>query len=151
MKRFPSRRHRLTSAQQYWGLRNSRLCAGTGVLHRDTLSWRFTAQPTPLSRSYHLRILYHLGSRPDAIVDDPDLAALAGGRRLPHVYEQEPPRLCLYLPGQWSSSMRLVDTIVPWSLLWLFYFEEWLETDAWRGGGMHPGEKDDTGEADPID
>jgi hypothetical protein len=24
--------------------------------------------------------------------------------------------------------------------LWLFYFEEWLWSDDWKGGGMHPGD-----------
>jgi hypothetical protein len=34
--------------------------------------------------------------------------------------------------------MRLDRTIVPWIALWLFYFEEWLASDDWKGGGMHP-------------
>jgi hypothetical protein len=25
-----------------------------------------------------------------------------------------------------------------WATLWLFYFEEWLASDDWKGGGMHP-------------
>jgi hypothetical protein len=31
---------------------------------------------------------------------------------------------------------------VPWAYLWLFYFEHWLATDEWQGGGKHPGEDD---------
>ena len=27
------------------------------------------------------------------------------------------------------------QTIVPWTALWLFYFEEWLTSDDWKGGG----------------
>lgn len=34
--------------------------------------------------------------------------------------------------------MRLDQTIVPWTMLWLFYFEEWLASGDWKGGGMHP-------------
>lgn len=34
--------------------------------------------------------------------------------------------------------MRLDHTVVPWTLLWLFYFEEWLESNDWKGGGVHP-------------
>jgi hypothetical protein len=34
--------------------------------------------------------------------------------------------------------MRLDQTIVPWAALWLFFFEEWLATDEWKGGGVHP-------------
>ena len=77
-------------------------------------------------------------------IDDPDLLELARGRRLPHVYDQNPPRLCLYLPntGEWTSAMRLDQTIVPWSILWLFYFEEWLVSNEWKGAGVHPGDED---------
>ena len=27
---------------------------------------------------------------------------------------------------------------MPWAALWLFYFEEWLGSDDWKGGGEHP-------------
>jgi hypothetical protein len=75
---------------------------------------------------------------------DPHLPTLASGRELPHVYEQDPTRLCLYLPGsgEWSSAMRISETIVPWSVLWLFYFEDWLATGDWGGGGIHPQARD---------
>ena len=39
---------------------------------------------------------------------------------------------------EWQSWMRLDQTVVPWTTLWLFYFEEWLASDDWKGGGMHP-------------
>ncbi|WP_254451359.1 hypothetical protein [Aliiroseovarius sp. xm-m-339-2] len=68
---------------------------------------------------------------------------LAGERDLPHIYH-DPDRLCLYLPGtgQWDASKRLDLTIIPWTHLWLIYFEEWLASDEWKGGGKHPGEDD---------
>ena len=34
--------------------------------------------------------------------------------------------------------MRLDQTIVPWTALWLLYFEEWLFSDEWAGGGVYP-------------
>ena len=34
--------------------------------------------------------------------------------------------------------MSISGTIVPWTILWLFYFEEWLMSDEWKGGGVHP-------------
>lgn len=133
-------RRRLTTAQQYSALQVSALCPGTGRLYRNALQWGFEARPTPLGRSYAVVILYELGSTPEVFVVDPDLTVLASGRRLPHVYRQKPTRLCLYLPGtsEWSESLRIVDTIVPWAFLWLFYFEDWLDTNEWKGGGMHP-------------
>jgi hypothetical protein len=39
--------------------------------------------------------------------------------------------------------MFLANTILPWACLWLFYFEDWLITSQWKGGGEHPASKDD--------
>lgn len=130
----------LTLAQQMLNLRNNPLCAGTGGIRSGRLVWEFFAQPTPLSRTYRLRIMYALGEAPQVFVVDPDLTVLANGRKLPHVYTQKPTKLCLYLPksGEWRSSKRLSETVVPWGILWLFYFEDWLATDYWKGGGVHP-------------
>ena len=74
---------------------------------------------------------------------DPDLKLLACGRDLPHTYHN-PDRLCLYLPGtvQWDGNKRLDLTIIPRTHLWLIYFEEWIVSDDWKGGGKHPGEDD---------
>jgi len=131
----------LTAAQQFVNLRGNPISSGTGVLQAGRLVWRYCASPTPLSRTYQLRIDYRQDDVPQVFVEDPDLVSLAEGRRLPHVYEQRPTRLCLYLPRarEWSGWMRIDQTIVPWSALWLFYFEEWLDSDEWKGGGEHPG------------
>ncbi|SDA99870.1 hypothetical protein SAMN02927914_06761 [Mesorhizobium qingshengii] len=74
-----------------------------------------------------------------AVVLEPDIQLLAGERKLPHVY-RDPLRLCLHLPKahEWVGSMRLDQTFVPWIATWLFYFEEWLVSDEWKGGGEHP-------------
>jgi hypothetical protein len=127
-------------AQQYLNLGANRACPGHGCLGGNTVTWSFAVAPTPLSRLYEARIEHRQGKAPQVFIDAPDLAALADGRRLPHVYEQMPARLCLYLPGsgEWEDWMRLDQTIVPWTALWLFYFEEWLFSGRWSGGGMHP-------------
>lgn len=44
--------------------------------------------------------------------------------------------------------MRIDQTMVPWSILWLFYFEEWLVSNDWKGGGVHSGEKQQVDEAE---
>lgn len=138
-------RRPLTAAQQFVNLRVSPISRGSGQLRAGLLTWRYTATPSPLSRDYYIRIEFRQGRRPQVFVEAPDLHALAGGRRVPHLYQQRPPRLCLYLPqtNEWQSWMRLDQTIVPWSALWLFYFEEWLASDDWKGGGMHPGADDE--------
>ena len=130
----------LSAALQFMLLRSNPLAAGQGHLRNGQLTWFFEARPNPLSRAYQLRIEFRQGDRPLVYVDGPDLHELAGGRRLPHCYEQRPARLCLYFPptGEWRNYMRIDQTIVPWGILWLFYFEEWLLSDDWKGGGMHP-------------
>lgn len=34
--------------------------------------------------------------------------------------------------------MRLADTIVVWASEWLFFYESWLLTGDWLGGGHEP-------------
>jgi hypothetical protein len=137
-------RKALTAAQQFVNLRGNPICRGDGVLRAGQFTWRYSATSSPLSRDYDIRIEFKHG-RPEIFVDGPDLHLLAGGRRIPHLYQQKPPRLCLYLPKtyEWQSWMRLDQTVVPWTTLWLFYFEEWLASDDWKGGGMHPKGDDD--------
>lgn len=83
----------------------------------------------------------HKGN-PQMIVLEPNLEMLAAGRRVPHtyLYEGKGTKLCLWLPKgrQWNPEMRFCETYLPWTAEWLDYFEEWLETDSWAGGGMHP-------------
>lgn len=133
----------LTAAQQFLNLRANPISCGTGHLHAGRLDWEFETSPSPLSRTYAMRLTFQQGDVPKIYVDKPDLTMLAEGRLIPHLYEQRPARLCLYLPRlyEWQSWMRLDRTIVPWSALWLFYFEDWLATGEWKGGGEHPPER----------
>ena len=77
----------LTAAQQFLFLRNNPICAGDGMLNHKGLVWNYRVRPIPLSREYAIRIVYEKGDTPDVFVRDPDLAELAGGRDLPHVYK----------------------------------------------------------------
>lgn len=103
------------------------------------LIWQFDAQPIPVSRRYRLKLNYALPGPPQIFVIDPNLRTLAAGRTIPHLYDQARARLCVYLPktGEWHDRRLLSETLVPWSVLWLLYFEEWLVSDEWQGGGVH--------------
>jgi hypothetical protein len=139
MKRFGQTA--LTASEQFFGLRNSAICFGEGALRAGRLTWWFRSRPTPLSREYGLRVEFRQGDVPDVFVEDPDLKALAGGKRLPHVYRQErPQQLCLYKPKyrEWRPELLIHESIVPWAVAWLYYFEDWLMTGEWAGGGEHP-------------
>lgn len=146
--RIPGPR-RLTLAQQYHGLRVNPICRGQGSVRGGRLTWEYDVQPTPLSRTYAVRITYRLGEKPEILVRRPDLLALSGGRRLPHVYQQHPTLLCLYRPNrrEWFPQMRIDQFIAPWTSVWFFYFEEWLDSNEWQGGGEHP---DATGLDDSV-
>lgn len=134
----------LNVAQQYLGLRSNPICAGAGQVHCGTLIWEYEVQPSLLSRTYTVRITYRVGEKPQILVRNPNLRELAQPRRLPHVYQQDPPLLCLYRPikRDWTARMRLDQTVVPWTAVWLFYFEDWLASNEWKGGGEHPGDVD---------
>jgi hypothetical protein len=130
----------LTAAKQLLHLRKSEIARGDGDVRGGDLTWLFEASPTPLSRNYRVCIKLTQGQSPRIVIEDPNLVELAGGRKLPHVYGEAPVSLCLYHPQrrEWTPADRLDLTVVPWIYLWLFFFEEWLTSDDWKGGGEHP-------------
>lgn len=133
-------RRRALGLDRQLGLLKLRDPAGHGEIRGGKLVWRWEAQPTPVSRRYFLRLEQARGLSPRVFVEQPSLSRLADSRPIPHLYSQHPAQLCLYLPdsGEWSGTMALANTLVPWSSFWLYYFEEWLASDEWRGGGVHP-------------
>lgn len=138
-------RKELTLSQQLLFLRTNPSIEGEGTVRANKLTWLMAVQPTALARTYRACIIYLPGATPSVQIVEPNLELLATGRALPHVY-RDPLRLCLYLPGagEWKATKRLDQTIVPWTYLWLYYFEDWLGTDDWKGGGRHPVEQPET-------
>jgi hypothetical protein len=129
----------LNLAQQLFSLRQF-YPEGKGTIRHPVLTWENQLTPLSLSRTYFTAVTYRFGSAPRTRVLSPSLVKLAEGRRIPHLYSQNEQRLCLYLPGtgEWNSSKFISKTIIPWALLWFFYFEEWLLSSEWKGGGAHP-------------
>ncbi len=120
----------LSLTQQAFGV--GRLWPGESSIRRDTLMWVGQLQPTAVSPSYKVRVVYRTGDVARVDVRKPVLDP--GHRdRLPHVYDGD--RLCLYTPGQWDRSMQIATTIIPWTAGWLFHYELWRATDHWAGGG----------------
>lgn len=132
----------LPLAQQFLFLRSNPVVGGSGRIKRRKLTWFTTVQPTALSRTYDISVSFVEGKAPDVFVEKPQLTELAPGRLIPHIYTK-PLRLCLYLPstGEWAAYRRIDQTIIPWTYLWLFYFEDWLASDEWKGDGQHPGDE----------
>lgn len=132
-------RQALSASQQLLFLKKAGFEGAEYAIKRDRLTWQGKLRPDALGRDYTVRIEHSAGGYPDVVVEEPDLLILTDGRDPPHVYP-DPLRLCLHLPGtgEWEPWMRLDQSIVPWAMLWLYYFEEWLESGDWKGGGQHP-------------
>jgi hypothetical protein len=119
-----------------------RRCFSFGEIKWDRrhLTWRGDISPDEFSRVYSITLSYKLGGSPEVFVRTPNLQDLAGGRSLPHVYDQKTQHLCLFVPGTnfWTPHKLIGSTVMLWACLWLRYFELWLVTDVWHGPGEHP-------------
>ncbi|KAA6339088.1 hypothetical protein EZS27_012949 [termite gut metagenome] len=107
---------------------------------KDKLVWIGDITPSPISLTYTIKITYSYKDGVKAYVANPKPLPLATVKsRLPHVYSHEEQRLCLYYPSgkEWDSSKYLVHTIFPWASEWLFYYELWVVTGNWLGGGKY--------------
>lgn len=68
---------------------------------------------------------------------------------IPHVYRSEAnpdlPYLCLFSPSgrEWGTDDLISDTTVFWAAEWFYFYEGWLVTKKWRGGGRHVGRSGD--------
>jgi hypothetical protein len=111
------------------------------TVHKGLLVCRGSIRPTALNATYKVRLEYRVWDVPRVFVIEPALRERKPGERIPHTYTDRGPRPCLYLPGshEWRTDKRVADTIVPWLSEWLFYYEVWLVTGEWLGGGVHPG------------
>lgn len=106
-------------------------------IQSNCLVWEADLRPTVLSQIYTVRLAYTLGRHPRINVLKPELTTLED-KYLPHTYRGN--QLCLYYPSstEWKGDMLLSNTIVPWISEWLFYYEIWVVTGEWHGGGTHP-------------
>lgn len=62
---------------------------------------------------------------------------------IPHVYRVgrsfDRPVLCLFdvEAGEWTPNDLMADTTLKWASIWLNFYEGWLVTKKWFGGGRH--------------
>lgn len=103
---------------------------------RGKLCWQGWVTPSPVSLSYKVQLTYRLDEQPHIQVLEPALS-IPAGHVLPHVYPGD--KLCLYFPDgkQWHGGKLLAYTVLPWISEWLFFYEIWLVTKQWNGGGTH--------------
>lgn len=99
------------------------------------LAARLHLRPGAWCDQYRVGILYAFGHRPRVWVLSPQPVLFAHGQVTPHLNADF--TLCLYDPhgDEWGPDRSIADTTVPWTSLWLMYYEDWLETGDWKGGG----------------
>lgn len=121
-------------------------------------TWEGTISPQ-IRKSYLLRIRYSVpnilehftavGVQPRVQVLKPVLEGHPDYEEgpIPHVYQnqEEPqyPYLCLFDPyeGEWSPNDLISETTMYWAANWLYFYENWLLTGKWQGGGRHYGNR----------
>lgn len=108
------------------------------TLSKGCLTIKGQIRPTARSEAYTFKLTYKTGSAPDVSVTNPTLKKNFKDEDIPHTYPNE--KLCLYYPGykEFTSSMLISDTVIPWISLWLYHYENWHLTGVWMGGGIHP-------------
>lgn len=112
------------------------------LFHRsgNGYGWRGLLQPSPGGNEYTVEIRYNGISQPLVYVRKPALQLAPGAIELPHVY-RDGGSLCLFHPPsmEWRSGDPIAETIVPWTVKWLWFYEVWLVTGVWEGGGIEHG------------
>jgi len=114
---------------------------GEGRLNQKYFYWEFDLQPNPLSQTYKVLIIYHMDNyAPDVFILNESLWEISETKEIPHLYDSKKIRLCLYYPSfnEWTYYNNLCTTFISWIALWLYYYEEWLYSGEWKGGGKHP-------------
>ncbi len=105
----------------------------------STITATGSVRPSDLCREYRVQVIYVDGQQPKISVLDPPLERLPDGTKIPHMYQGE--HLCVFHPGygDWTKTKLLANTVIPWIAEWLLFYEYWLATSEWLGGGVHPG------------
>ncbi|WP_455586458.1 hypothetical protein [Bacteroides sp.] len=125
---------------QQLGLLKHEFPLSIGSVERGTMVWKCEFTPSVLSDTYMLKIVFSAGNFPRTYIVSPKPLPLAeGAKRLPHTYNYSngKQQLCLFLPSanEWDSSMLISETIVHWAVQWMYFYEIWVSTGIWMGGG----------------
>lgn len=90
-----------------------------------------------LTARYRVRIEHRPGWWPRAVVLEPALERRHPDQPVAHTNSPDEP--CLFTKNRdWHWGMYLGQTIVPWLMEWLVFYETWRYTGEWRGGGTLP-------------
>lgn len=109
--------------------------------NKKQLFWTGTIKPTVFSKEYKVFMIYELWKTPKVWVVGDELERL-DDKKFPHKYdidqEAKMVRICLYRYSEFNVYKLLANTIILWTVEWLYFYELWLATGEWLGGGEHP-------------
>jgi len=130
--------HKTPHIRHYAGFKTCPYSAkGNGEFSKGYFYWEFDAKPSYFSKIYRVLLIWDFKYlAPKIFILDNELHNIGQSRKIPHLYDREKIQLCLYYPqySEFNEMMPLCDTIIPWTYLWLQYYEEWVYSDDWKGG-----------------
>lgn len=133
-----------TLAEQMFSLKRGFPDSICRIEKHKTLVWQGCLCPSPLSNTYPVTLNYSLGSRPKICVSSSNIKKISDPD-FPHVFHKDEKtntvEICLAYGDDFNGGMLLSDTYIPWAIEWLYYYEIWLATGTWNGGGLHPKQK----------
>ena len=122
---------------------NAKYPNGCCVVHCNNLAWRGDIKPSALSRAYKIKVFCHgFKMRPRVILYGENVQGLSRVN-FPHHFNIDNEKgevvLCLHMSYEFDYRYHwIADTIIPWTQEWLYYYEMWLATGEWYGGGHAP-------------
>lgn len=127
-----------TLAEQVASIRNKYPHFKCKYISHNKIKISGVLRPTSRSLEYEFSLCYSSSLDPKVKLISPFLQRNNKGELPPHLYKDN--CLCLYRPKYYEFRRKdyLSETIIPWISLWLYYYELWLVTEKWIGGGEHP-------------
>jgi len=109
-------------------------------INKNQLTWLGEIKPTPLSKKYNVLIVYQMDKNPKVWIVGDELEKL-DSPEFPHKFDVDEKnkmvRICLYRYSEFNPFKLISNTIIPWTIEWLYFYELWLATGEWLGGGEH--------------
>lgn len=108
------------------------------TIKHDKVELILSIKPTTNSKKYKVKLIAKKNSKiVNIFVVDPKVTLYENNKKVPHLYSNG--SLCLFYPkfNEWNYNDLWSETLIPWTSLWLYYYEVWQETGEWLGGGIH--------------
>lgn len=106
----------------------------------------FCAEISLREGKYKILIDYSLNGVVDVYLLEPHIEVVnyteihTYGIKYHRVFRKELLKLCLTRPSkyEWNRRIPLAESFIPWAAEWTEFYELWLLTGVWYGGGEHP-------------